>query len=248
MTSASEAQQKIRVVFNTEPNHPYITGKGAKIDAEKPGLTIDTLRQVSRQMGIEFEFKRVPWRRALLMTEKGHADAVFHSSFKKERTAFGVYPMMDGKPDETRKIADFSYYIYTLKDSDVSWDGKRIDKADRALGAMRGAAVIDQLKAAGHRVDDGISSAANLRKLIAGHICAYVDLEGIVDPNLSAHPEWLARVKKLSPPIRTKPYFLMFSKPFAEKQSALTQQIWNAIGKFRQSPAFQELKMKYGLL
>ncbi|MBT3360700.1 MAG: transporter substrate-binding domain-containing protein [Rhodospirillales bacterium] len=245
---SADAKAKIRVVYNTEPNHPFITGKGTKIDAERPGLTIDLLHEVSRQIGIEFEFKRVPWRRALFMVEAGQADAVFHSSFKTERTTFGAYPVKNGMPDETRKIADFSYHIYTTKKYGVSWDGKVIGNARRPIGVMRGAAMFDILKNAGHKVDDAISSAVNLRKLVGGRICAYVDLEGVVDPNLSAHPEWLEIVQKLSPPIRTQPYFLMFSKAFADSQPELTERVWDAIGDFRKSPQFETLKKKYGLL
>ncbi|MBL6928307.1 MAG: transporter substrate-binding domain-containing protein [Rhodospirillales bacterium] len=246
--SSADTGPKIRVVYNAEPNNPFILGRGTVIDAERPGITIDLLREVSRQIGIEFEFTRVPWQRALFMVEKNRADAVFHSSFKEERAAFGAYPMKDGLPDETRKIADFSYHIYTLTDSDISWDGKQIGKTQRFLGALRGSAIVDQLKNAGHRVDEGIDAGVNLRKLTGRRISAYVDLEGVVDPYLSARPELLAMVRKFSPPIRTRPYFLMFSKTFAEEQPVLTKQIWNAIGEFRRSPTFETLKKKYGLL
>jgi len=54
-----------------------IMGEGAEIRRQKPGWMIDLLFEVGRRTGVKFEFQRVPWKRCLLMIEKGDADATF---------------------------------------------------------------------------------------------------------------------------------------------------------------------------
>ncbi|MBT3360701.1 MAG: hypothetical protein HN403_13835, partial [Rhodospirillales bacterium] len=202
----------------------------------------------TQRVGVELEIRRVPWRRAVKMLEIDQADALFPASFKKERTALGVYPMKDGKPDDSRKIAEYSYYAYTTKDSGISLDGNQIKNADCPIGAMRLSAIIEQLKNTGHQVNEEETSRINLRKLLQGRICALVDLDFVIDPFLTSNPSLGSGIRKLSPAIRTKPYFLLFTKTFVKKWPVRTEQIWDAIGEFRRSPAFEDLRKKYGLL
>ena len=48
---------------------------------------------------------------------------------------------------------------------------------------------------------------------------------------------------EVAPPLIDKPYYLMFSKKFANSNKALVEKIWTTIGEVRET---QELKDKAG--
>ncbi len=205
-----------------------------------PGLTIEMLRVASERANVPIEFSRTPWQRGLYLVETGQADAIFASSFVEERQRYGVYPLKDGRPDTRRKLFDQSYSLYVQGESLVGWDGKALINLHAPVGATPGYAVIPVLRAMGVAVEEEPSHIANLRKLVAGRLDAYAELETQIRPILRNNEEF-AGIAKLSPPVLTKPYYLMFSKIFYSKTPDIAERIWDAIAAVGSTAAYQDL-------
>jgi polar amino acid transport system substrate-binding protein len=236
----ARAARPVRVVFDVFANPPLICGNGTAIGAI-PGLTIQMLRMAGDRAEVPIELSRTPWQRGLYLIETGQADAIFASSFVEERQRFGVYPFKDGKPDTARKLFDQSYSLFIRSGSGVGWDGETLTNLHAPVGATPGYAVIPVLRGMGVSVEDEPNHLANLRKLAAGRLDAYAELESQIRPMLRDNKAEFGDIVQLSPPVLTKPYYLMFSKMFYSETPEIAEQIWDAIAAVSKSTAYQDL-------
>jgi polar amino acid transport system substrate-binding protein len=235
------AAEPVRILFDVFENPPLIDGNGTTIDPVKPGLTIELLRMAGERANIPIELSRTPWRRGLYLIETGQADAIFASSYLKERLRYGVYPLKGGRPDTRRKLFEQSYRLYVRAGSGVGWHGKTLTNLHAPVGATPGYAVVPVLRALGVEVAEEPDHIANLRKLVAGRIDAYAELDTHVRPLLRSNPAAFSGITELSPPILTKPYYLMFSKLFYGRAPNVAERIWDAIALVNESAAYQDL-------
>ena len=241
----AQAETVFKIVYMQKENPPRIMGATASIDWSKPGITVELMKMVAEQVGIPFQFSRLPWKRCLYMVENGLADATFHASYKSDRAEYGVYPSKDNALDPTRAIYKNSYVFYTLKGSGVKWDGKALSHVGHPIGTQLSFAIADDLRKMGHKVAEEGSVATNLDKLAAGRISAYADLESIVDNALNNHRSRYTMIEKLQPPLKEKMYYLLVSKKFAKAHPELTERIWDAIRDVQQTDAYKEMLKKY---
>jgi polar amino acid transport system substrate-binding protein len=235
------AAEPVRIVFDVFANPPLICGNGTTIDPTTPGLTIEMLRMASKQANVPIELSRTPWQRGLYLVETGQADAIFASSFVEERQRYGVYPLKDGRPDTRRKLFDQSYSLFVRSGSGVGWDGEALTNLHAPVGATPGYAVVPVLRAMGVAVEEEPSHIANLRKLVAGRLDAYAELETQIRPLLQSNKAEFGGIVELSPPVLTKPYYLMFSKIFYSNTPEIAERIWDAIAAVAESAAYQDL-------
>ena len=237
---------EILLVYENRPNPPRLLGEGTAIDWKKPGLTLELFRMVEEPARVRFRFKRVPWKRGLYLVENGLADGIFHSSFKEDRLRYGAYPMTaDGRPDPSRSIFTQSYVLYVLEGSGLTWDGHALGNRRMALGVTAGYSVIGKLSRMKIPFEEAKTQKISLGKLLGGRIDAFVGLENMVDHLLVDDPARYAPVKKLKPPFRTSPYYLMFSKSFAARSPELAERVWSAIAAVRESPTFKARELYY---
>ena len=240
--SPTIAAEPVRIVFDVFENPPLIDGNGTEIDPVKPGLAIELLRMASERANIAIELSRTPWERGLYLIQTGQADAIFASSFVQDRLRYGVYPMQDNHPDTRRKLFDQSYRLYIRTGSGVGWDGKTLTNLHAPVGATTGYAVVPVLHAMGIEVVEEPSHLANLRKLVAGRIDAYAELDTHVRPLLQNNRAEFGGIIELSPPVLTKPYYVMFSKIFYARAPEVAERIWDAIAFVNESAAYEELR------
>jgi polar amino acid transport system substrate-binding protein len=245
VTSTLSAEPIFRMVYMSKENPPRILGDGTSIDWSKPGLTLELLKMVEKQVNIQFQFKRMPWKRCLYMVENGLADGTFHASYNPDRAKYGVYPLREGELDSTRAIYKNAYVIYAKKESGVTWNGKALSNLSRPIGTQLSYAIADDLRKMGYEVKEEGSVANNLDKLVADRISAYADMETIVDNILRKHKPKYAAVKKLQPALKEKVYYLLISKGFAAKQPQLTERIWAAVRDVQKTDVYQEILKKY---
>ncbi len=69
------------------------------------GLDIDIAKHIFKKMGIEVEFKILPWKRAWHSIETGKADAILSTSRKDTRKPFLWYPSVD------MWISEFVFFV-----------------------------------------------------------------------------------------------------------------------------------------
>ena len=240
------AEKVLRLSFETKENVPRYFGEGTRIDAAKPGLTIELLRLVERRLGLRFEMQRVPWARSIYLLETNQVDGVFHMSYLPERTRFAAYPMKDGNPDPKRSIFTQSYYLYARKGTRLAWDGQRLS-SEGPIGTTRGYSVARRLEQLGARVEEENDLPGSLRKVLAGRLEAYAELENMAAGAIERHAQEMRDIVKLRPPLRTEPYYLVLSKGFQAREPQLAERIWDAIGEISRSPEFRALERSYGL-
>jgi polar amino acid transport system substrate-binding protein len=240
------AETTIRMVYFNKENPPRVVGSGTSIDWSKPGITVELFNMVAQRVGVQFEYKRMPWKRCLYAVEHGMAEATFHASFKPARAKFGVYPARDGQLDPSRRIYKNSYVFYARKGSGVSWDGQALSNAARSVGTQLSYSIADDLRNMGYEVEEEASVANNLDKLAAGRISAYAEIESIADYIRDKEKSRYEDIVKLQPPLSEKFYYLLISKLFVEKNPQLTEQIWDAVRDVQQTDAYREMVGKYG--
>lgn len=243
-TGLADEAVTLRVVYEEQPNPPRHLGEGALVP-DPPGVTIDILRLAAERLGITLELLRVPWTRGLFMLETGKADAIFHASFKVDRLVIGVYPMIDGEPDESRAIFRQNYAFYVRDDGVVTWDGTLLRGIARPVGATASYSVIDNLTELGLTVEAERSQLINFRKLQEGRIDAYAELQTMADAYLEPAGGPIAGVVRLDPAIVEKPYYLMFSHQFHEVHPDLAEAIWDQIAAINNSADIERIEARY---
>lgn len=232
LAHAVDKPASMKLCYENEDTYPWVL-------KSKPGLNIILLNAVEQKLGVKLEMAAQPWKRCQEEMKTGAFDGIFSASFKTDRLEMGVYPTAGGKPDETKAMMMDGYTLYRLKGSSAQWDGKTLTVAG-AVGAQPGYSIIDQLKSLGAKVDDGTRPADdNLRKLMAGRVDAVAlqSLEG--ENSLASNPEFMAKIEKVSPPLVSKPYYLMVSKQFFEKYGDFSRELWNTVAQVRDSAEFK---------
>lgn len=220
---------------------PYCVDDAAK----GPGTLFELLQLTARNLNLDIQFRRAPWKRRLLEIEMNEVDGISFASFKKERMKIGVYPMKYGKPDTDRRTHTVAYYFYKLENSPFMWDGQAFHNLDGPVGVQRGAAIVGLLKAKGVRVEESKAARQGLMKLVKGRVAAYVEVGNFADVDLANEPEKFKGVVKIPTPIREKPYYLMLSHKFVKEHPQLAEQIWDEIEKVRESKEYKEIQKKY---
>ena len=244
--AAADAPKPISLVFDTNENPPFTFGVGTEIRSPLPGQVIDLLRAAAAHAAIPIEVTRVPWARGLEMLKAAEADGIFMSSYTEDRLAYGVYPMKDGKPDVGRKLVDLSYWLYVRQDSGVDWDGKTLSNLHAPIGATTGFAIIPMLRDLGATVEEDPIHLRNLYKLMRGEIDGYAELQAHVERALRDHQKAFQSIVKLPVPLRTTPYYLMFSKAFYAATPDRAERLWDAIAWVNAQPEFQDkLRTEY---
>ena len=233
---------EFRVAYE-DKDTPDHTGSGDSIPQD-PGILVELVRQIQpRVPNLRISFSRRPWARCLTELESGETDAIFSISFKPERLRIGVYPMKDGKDDRTYRIDTKSYSLYALRGSMVQWDGARLANVKTEVAALRGYAVVDDLRKLGVTVREVNNSDSALKMLQAGRVDAFAQLTEVGDYTLKKSPAF-GNVVKLNPPIVVRDYYLQVSHQFQARHPELTLAIWKALADARRTE-LDRLTAKY---
>ncbi len=231
-----------RVAYE-DKDTPDHTG-ASELIPDDPGISVELIKLIeTRVPNLRISFSRKPWLRCLAELESGAADGIFASSFKQERLKIGVYPMKDGKDDRSYRLDTKSYSLYKLKDAAVSWDGSRFSQLKQDIAAMRGYAIVDDLKKMGVAVSEVDKSENAFRMLLAGRIDGFAQLTEVGDYTLKKDPSF-QRIVKVTPPIVVKDYYLQISHRFQARYPELTLTIWKTLAELRQTE-MERLTLKY---
>lgn len=196
----------------------------------------DILVKIAKDNGIDVVMQGVPWKRSLLMVEKGIADGVINASYKKDRAKYAVYPMKNGEPDFSKRLNDGNtYYIYKNKNSTIKWDGKKFSNIDGPVGAKDAYAVIEDLKKY-KNINIMIMGRQEhlISALIKGKISAYAASQQSLKMLFAQMPTLKDMIIKEPIPIRKKPYFVIFSKKVYEKKKDEIEKLWDGLKKYNE--------------
>jgi polar amino acid transport system substrate-binding protein len=210
------------------------------------GLNFELLNEVARRIGVEFDFQSMPWKRCLAQLKANQVGGAFAVSFSRERLALGAYPGGQQADPESRMHVD-RYVLARRKGSRIDWDGKGFKNLDGRIGFQLGYSVGDFLRAQGVLVDEGSQRSDELlQKLLSGRVDA-VALGGGDAVRLVRGP-LAEQVEVLPRPLLEKPYYLMLSHDFVQRQPALAERIWKTIAEVRNSPAYRKRERELGIV
>jgi len=221
----------MRIAFEDREQYPYYLGEGDAIDWDRPGISVEIVKKVAEDLGIEVVFLRQPWKRCLISLGSGQVDAIFNSSFVKDRMWYGVYPGTIRVPDPYYRIATISYSLYRQKGSAASWDGEQLTGVEGPIGAVLGYSIVDDLKRMGIKLEEVGSSRQNLVKLAIGRVSGVV-LQTVTGDQLlksGAFPT----IERVDPPIVTKAYYLLMSRAFVRDNPDMAARFWLKIAELR---------------
>jgi len=235
----ASAQTKMKFAAEDKDLYPTYLGSGTDTLADKPGVTVELIRLVAKDIGVEPVFVRAPWRRCMELLKEGEVDAVINGSFSSARMEFGAFPMQGEKPDDARKSHVWTYTLYRKKGNQVSWDGSKFANVDGPLGTPLGYSIVADLKKMNLEVDESGDGEANLRKLSAGRIAGAVLLREATDPLLKKFAD-----VELQSPVAAKSYFIMLSHQLVKKDPAFAEKFWTRFAEVRASK-LAEINAKY---
>lgn len=236
----------ITVACEDKNDYPSVLGNGYEISDNKPGLAIELLKNIEKELqDINFEFIRYPWIRCLDYLKNGDVDALIPVSYKDVRKKNGHYPMKDEKVDPARRYYDIKYVLYTRKDSNKIWDGKNFSSIDGRVGAPKGYSIVDDLKKNNVLVIESNDTLIDLKNLARKRLDYVAALEKNGDYYITKNKSLTNKIIKLEPELISKPYYLMFSHQFYNSNKQLAEKIWNLVAKTRESKQFKAIEKKY---
>lgn len=220
----SAKETEIKLCYQDLNVYPWQLGNGDEV-ATPPGLALDIISEAAREIGIKIKYYRVPNKRIFHELKTGNADGAFVFSFKKDRAKIAEYPMKDGKLDGTRRIASISYYFYANKTKKVNWDGRILSESNgQPVGVNRGYSIIEELKKMELPYEETKGNINILKKLQSNRISAYAGQDITIDHLLTKHQ--FENIVKLEPPIKSKDYFLIFSRNFYKEHKNIAEKLW----------------------
>jgi len=144
------------------------------------GIDIDLLNEMASRLGIEIEIELVPWKRLLLMTEKGDVSGSFALFKTPEREVFSLY---------THPLHYSTYKLFTTKDSATKFENLE-DLYGKRIGIEAGFVISSEFDAAKVRGDIRVVEIFNFedtfRRLLLGGIDAFAGNELVVKYKLQA--------------------------------------------------------------
>jgi len=246
LCQADDSVKSVKILLSHSKHPPHVMDEGVDINWDLPGISLELLQMTEKNLGMKFEYYRTDWNRGLYMIEQGDGDAIFPSSYQKKRTRYALYPMKDNKPDPSRAIRNYAYWLYIRAESDVTWDGQRIGNLKKPVAAAHGNAIIADLKNGGHAVDDSSHEYTPMLEMLLNHrVDAIAGFDVSVDREIAKRPEHYKSIKKVNIPLREKNGYLMFSKHFGKKHSSSMEQIWDMIKTIKTSPELEKIRQKY---
>ncbi|ELQ2337605.1 transporter substrate-binding domain-containing protein [Vibrio vulnificus] len=221
----------ITLAYSDVESFPFQMGNGNLV-VEPPGVSVDVIEQAARLLNIKINYVRVPGKRVLSQIKANQVDGGFIFSYSQERAQYARYPMKDQQADHNLRIATLDYYFYKLKEQPFTWDGLQLSSiGDLPVGAHTGFSITKRLKESNVNILE-IGSTKKLFEMLRKRRLNAIAIQGnIASSYINEHQ--LSTVERVSPPISTKDYYLIFSHEFAEENPQLVQNIWEMIGFIR---------------
>jgi len=219
--------------YSDKESAVFLVGDGATIP-EKPGIAIEMVEAAAKACDVAVSFARYPGGRLLALAGENTIDGVVMLSFNRERLALAAYPMKGDAADPDYQIASLSYAFYVRADSAITWNGMEITGLTKPVGANFGWSIVEDLKKDGLAVEPAKDTANNFNKLMGGRIDA-VAMHATIGDTYVTHHGLAGKVKRLDPPISTKPYYLVLSRAWHDSHPEVAQCLWQSIADQRRT-------------
>ncbi len=112
------------------------------------------------------------------------------------------------------------------------------------MGAPLGYSIVSDLEKMGIKVASSRKTQIIFNKLQVKRLAGVAAQDVTGDVLLENGGSKYSNIVKVSPPIATKPYYLMLSAQFMEKNPDMAYKIWDAIKEIRES-SFDDIILNY---
>ncbi len=224
--------------YDIQEGFPSFMGEGEEVRSDLPGTYIEILRLVSTRVPIDLKLVRLPWERCKAYIASNQVDAI-NSSFKVSRELIGVFPKTaSATVDRNRRITSDAYRLYSREASNLSYDSVSglIKNAEKTIFAPLGYSIVDDLRSKGNLIVEKAGGVETIIKMLAhGRASGVIAHESQANFLISQHPFKSGRIVAVDPVIKEKDYFILISKKFYQNHPDIAEQIWNEIGKLRET-------------
>ncbi|MBF0573181.1 MAG: transporter substrate-binding domain-containing protein [Desulfamplus sp.] len=220
------AEDKIIIAVDAA-NPPFMYGDADVAKGVYPGL----LQKVFEKMGQTVEVKGYPWKRALVMGEKGDAGVG------------GIY-----KNEARLKIFDYSDPIFEeklnlyVRNGDTFVFKNVSDLRNKSIGVIRGWSYGDDfdkgLKDQIFKVEENISDELNFKKLIAKRLSCVIAIEQSADMSITKLG-YQQKAKPLAESFAVNPTYLVFAK--SQNKQPLLEQFNNTLKTMKADGSYDDL-------
>ncbi len=233
--SASLATE-ILVIASVEQEVNSYTGK----DGEPTGRVLELVRRGMDRMGIEVEFKLLPWRRAITGTYEGKYDALLKPFWNSERHKY---------MDFSREILlHETIVLYKRKDRTITFNGNWNAIFQYKFGVIQGYSygrIFDKLRAVWDlKTDESTNVEHNLKKLVAGRFDLLVGFQSYTEANIKKF-NLEDQVEQLPFIIDSVESHIAFTKK--KNLKVIRDQFDEQIRWMRANKVYEELSDKYGV-
>ncbi len=209
------------------------------------GMHVDMVRQALKNTGHKAIFTPLPWKRCLKEMEKGQYNAVVSASYKPDRAEYLIYPpdAQVGKESKWR-IMQVSYAVVTHINNKYQFTGD-LNTLPEPVRAPFAYSIAEDMRSAGINVKTDYNIIECVKKLLRSQNGVVImpprnaeilNNKGIGNYKLNIH--------KI--PIKSKSYFIAFSKVNPLFSQEEIRKIWNEILRLREDNVYmQKLFDKY---
>ncbi|MBI4797925.1 MAG: transporter substrate-binding domain-containing protein [Desulfarculus sp.] len=228
---AAAQEARLRVVFTEWFPYTYLE------QGRPAGFEIEIFQAVARQMNLDAEFVQYPWKRCLAALKSGEAHALISLLKTGERQEYTLFP------DEHISISRTVFF--TTAGKSIPFDGTYAGLAGHTIGVIAGFSygpAFDQ--AQGLRKEEVSDAKLLIKKVLSGRNDLAAENQAVIT-GLARQMGVLEGLSFLEPPIHTQRLYVGFSRH--KKLEGLCQEFSQALARFKQTPEYREILVKYGV-
>ena len=186
-------------------------------DENFKGVAVDRVRCVFEKLDIPLEIQVVPWTRAQVLVQRGHAAGFFAASQKDSRDAYAVISAV---------IADQKWNWYLLKENPLSPQNQSF-KQEATVGGFLGANMLEWMKEHNYNVATMPKDTEGLLKmLLARRVDAVMANNYVMRALLQKHGVEDQVKVYLN---KEKPLSVYFSKEFLQSRPTFIERFNNLV-------------------
>ena len=233
----------LNICYEETEVFPNFMGQGAQVAESNPGLIIDLLKIMDKELPwVKARFHRAAWSRCLKKLAQGEFNAVV-AGYEPERAQYAVYPMKNGVPDISMAVSKANFCLFSQKNSQFQWHGDRfIGSQKTALVIPRGYSLVSLLERHGIIFELTFSSKLAMELLMGGRVENAITLCSTGQHFINQH-----HAQGLMAPsqvIRTQFAYLAVNKAFFNAHKNEIEQVWVSLVKNREAH-FETLLKRY---
>lgn len=217
----ARAADLLRLCTSDRPLPPYSLPDGS-------GTLQRSVEAAARQLGLRLVRQTAPRARCLQDSRSGATDAVI-GAFREDRLAWLAYPMLHGRPDPARAMAQMRFVVIRRQGSAANWDGQRFSGlGGQPVGLVRGYVLVRDLAALADGVDEQAGNGEQLlSKLERGRVGLALLQDDQARALLAQAPP--GRFELLPHPFEELTLYLMLSHDFERRHPGVSERLWQLV-------------------